>query len=116
MPLRDPVGKIQSLDDRVKGVTVICSVRLWDRGHDGSMWVHPSVVINIPPVSWNINTTIQTPDGEVVPITVSRYVRLLEVDDGWLNSGARPILCVSPEWVHNTYRPSYLSSWKQYLS
>ena len=55
------------------------------------------MVINILPVSGNINTTIQTPDGEVVPVNVSWSGRLLEVDGGWLNSGVCPIFCISPE-------------------
>ena len=40
---------------------------------------------------------------------------LLGVDDGCLNSGVRPIRCVGPESVYNTYRPSCLIIWKQGL-
>ena len=52
----------------------------------------------------------------MVLITVSWYGWLLEVRYGWLNSTVRPIWYVSPEWVHDTYIPSYFSSWKQYLN
>ena len=72
MPPQSPVGNIKRLADQVKYFTVVCSVILWDRGHDGSLWVHPRTVINITHGSGNINTTIQTPDGEVVPTTVYR--------------------------------------------
>ena len=110
MPGRSHVGKICHPYEWVKYVAVACSVRLWDRGHSGSLWVHPSALINIMPGSGNINTTIQNPKGWVFPITVSRYGWLVEVDDGWLNIGARPILCVGPEWVCNAYQEFYRSS------
>ena len=89
---------------------VVFSVIIWDDGQDGSLWVHPSTVINIPPGSGKINTNIQTPHGEVVMVNVSLSGRLIEVDYHWLNIVVRKILCVSPECVRNTYRPSYLSS------
>ena len=76
--------------------------------------------INIPPVSGNISTTTQNPEGEVIPITVSHYFCLVEVEGGCLNSRIHPIFCVSPEQVHDThqvfYRPFYFSSWQWYLS
>ena len=99
MPHRSSIGKIQRLSDLVKDVAVVNSVRLWDLGHDGSLWVHPSAVINIMPRSGNINTTIQTTDGEVVPVTVSWPGRVLEVGYVWLNSGVLPIISVRPEYV-----------------
>ena len=43
------------------------------------------------------STTIQNPDGKSVPVIVSRYGCLLEVDNGWLTSGVHPIRCVSLE-------------------
>ena len=49
-------------------------------------------------------------------VTVSRSGLFIEVDDGWLNSGFRPIRCVSPNCVCNIYRLSCFSSWQQYLS
>ena len=103
MPQRYPLGNIRRTYDKVKDVAAICSVRLWDHGHDGFLWVHPIAVINIPSGSGNISNNIQNPKGEVVPITVSQYGRLVEVGDGWLNSGVHKILCVSPEWVSNTH-------------
>ena len=116
MPGRAPVGKIRSPDDQAKDVTVVCSVRIWYCGHNGYLWFHPSAVINIPPIYGNTNITIQTHDGEVVLVTMYWSGCLLEVDDGWLNSGVLPILCVIPDCVHDTYRPSYFSSWLQDLS
>ena len=101
MPQRDPVGKIRRLSDRVEDVAVVLYVRLWDSGHDGSLWCHLSAIINILPISGNINNTIQTPDGEVVPVTVSQSGSFLEVDDGWLNSGVYPFFCVRPETFTN---------------
>ena len=99
MQRQAPVGAIRRLDDQVEYDTVVHYVRLWDRGHDGSLWVHPSEVINIPPVYGNINTTIQTPDGEVFLFTLSLSGRFLEVYTFCLNSGFCPIFCVSPECV-----------------
>ena len=94
-----PVGKIQRPSDGVKYVAVAHTVKIWDCGHNGPLWVYPSVVVNIKPGSGNISTTIQTPEGEVVLITVSRYGCLVRVKDGCLDSGVRPILYVSPERV-----------------
>ena len=120
MPCISPVGEILSPDEQWKDVAVVCSVILWDCGHKGSVWVHLSAIINIPPVSGNISTTTQNPEGEVIPITVSHYVCLVEVEGGCLNSRIHPIFCVSPEQVHDThqvfYRPFYFSSWQWYLS
>ena len=116
MPRQSPTGKIWSPAGLFKDVAVVLSIRLWDHGHDGYLWVHPSAVINIPPRYGNINTTIKTIDGKVFTVTLSWYGRLLEVDDGWLNSGFLHIHCVSPEWVSNTYIPSYFSSWQQDLT
>ena len=97
MPRIAPVGKIRRLADWVEDITVVFYVRLWYHGHDGSLWFNLSAVTNITPGYVNINTTIQNPDGEVVPVTVSWYGFLLEVDGGWLNSGVHKIRCVSPE-------------------
>ena len=116
MPRRAPVVKILHPADQVKDVSVVRSVRMWDCGQYGYLWVHPSAVINILPGNGNINTTIQIPYREVVLVTVSRSGRLIEVEDGWLNSCVIPIFCVSPERVCDTYRPSYFSSRKQDFS
>ena len=90
---QSPVGDILLPSDRVKDVAIVCSVRLWYHGHDGYLWFHPSAVINIPTGSGNISTTIQTPEGEVVPITVSWSSLLVEVENFWLNSGFHTIHC-----------------------
>ena len=82
MPQRDPVVNIQRLYDQVKDVAVVCYVIIWESGHNGSLWVHPIAVINILTKYGNFNKTIQTIYGEVVPVTVSWYGCLLEVDDG----------------------------------
>ena len=74
MPRKSPIGEILRLAERFGYVAVVFYVRLWDCGNDGSLWVHPSAVINIPSGSGSTNTNIQTTDGEVVPINVSRYV------------------------------------------
>ena len=60
IPQISPVGQIRRPYYGVKYVTVYCTVRLRDRGHNGFLWVHPNVVINIPPVYGKISTTIQT--------------------------------------------------------
>ena len=99
MSQRSTVVEIQRLADQVKDFVVVHSVRLWDISHDGSLWVHTSVVINIFPGYGNINTTIQTPYGEVVPVTMSWSSRFIEVDYGCLNIGIHMIHCVSPEYV-----------------
>ena len=120
MPIQAPVGNIRSPDDQLEDVAVVFYVRLWDCGHNGYLWDHYYAVININPVSGNISTTIQTPEGEMVPITVSRSVQLIEVEDGWLNRGVCTIFCVSPEWVCNNhqvfYIPYYFSIQQRYLS
>ena len=116
MPHQAPVGEIRSPADQVKYVAVVSSVIIWDCGPDGYLWVYPSGGINIPHGFGNTNTTIKIPDREVVTFTVSRFFRFLEVDDGWLKSWVRLICCVRPEHVHDTYIPSYFSSWQQYMS
>ena len=90
-PRQAPVGDIWRLYDTFKDVVVVISIRLWDCGHYGSLWVHTSAVINILPGYGNINATIQTLEGEVVSITLSRYICLPELEDVWLNSGVRQI-------------------------
>ena len=116
MPQRDPVEDIRRPYERVKDVTVVLYIILWNRGHDGYLWVYPSVVINIAPGSGNINTTIQTPNGGFVTVALSRSGYLFDVDDGWLNSNVRLIFYVSLECVRDTYRPSCFSIWQQHLS
>ena len=74
-----PIGKIRRPADGVDDVTVARTVRLWDCGQDGSLWVYTSAVINISPGSGNSSTTIQTPNGEVILINVSRYGCLVGV-------------------------------------
>ena len=99
--------------DIFKDVAVSCTVRLWYCGKNGFLRVNPGAVINIPPGYGKTSTTIQTPEREVFPITVSWLGRLIGVDEDWLNSGFCRIHCVSPEWVHDTcpefYRPLYFS-------
>ena len=104
MPRQNPVDKIRRPDERFKDVAIDHSVRLWDCGHNGSLWVHPSAVISTPHGYGNIITTIQTSKGELVPITMYRYGHLVGVENSWLNIGFRPIRYVSPEWVCDTYR------------
>ena len=69
---------------------------------DGSLWVHPSAVINILPIlsTSNISTTLQTPKGEVVLITVYPYGCLVGVDDYWFNSKVVP----SPDYYGDIYQ------------
>ena len=97
MPYIYPVGDIRRPADGVEDVAAASTVILWDCGHYGSLWIHPSAVINILPGSGNISTTIQNPKGKSVPITVSRSGCLVGVDNGWLNVRFLPIICVSPE-------------------
>ena len=62
-----PVGEIQQPPEREA-----CTVDIWDYDYDGSLWIHPSAVINIPngsPAS-SISTTLQTPKEWLFPITV----------------------------------------------
>ena len=77
MTRQDPVVDIQSLADQVEYVSVVCYVRLWYLVCDGYLWFHLSAVINIPTGSGNINTTIQTLNGEVVPVTMPWSSHLL---------------------------------------
>ena len=72
MPHQASVGNIGHHYDGVKYVVVACTVRIWDCGQNWSLWIYPSASINIPPGYGNISNTIQTPEGEVVIITVSR--------------------------------------------
>ena len=92
-----PTVNIQRPDDRVKDFAVAFTIILWDHSHYGSLWFYPTLVINIPPGSENISTTILTDEGGVVLITGSWSVLLVVVYAGWLNSRVHPILCVSPE-------------------
>ena len=91
MRRRAPVCKIERLSDQVEDVSVAHPVRLWYLGHNWFLWVHTSAVINNLPIYGNINTTIQTVNGEVVLVTVSRSIHLLDVDDDWLNIKVCPI-------------------------
>ena len=120
VPRQGPVGQIWCPADQVGDVKVVCSFRLWYRGHDGSLCVHPSTVIDILPGSGNISNTIQFPKGGVFPITVSWSGLLVEAVNGWLISGVRPTHCVSPELIRDAHRvfyaPSYFSSWQRGLS
>ena len=119
MPMRAPVVKICNPDDRVEDVKVAQSIRIWYCGHDGSTWVYPNVVFNIPPVFGSISTTIQIPKGGLILITGTRSGCLVGEDVGLLKSGFRPICCEILEWVRLTYqefyRPSYFG-WQQDLS
>ena len=82
MSRRSLVGEIRCPAARVKYVAVSYTVRLWDSGHNGYLWVHPSVVINISSGSGNISTTIQTFEGKAVSIAVSWYGWFVGVDNG----------------------------------
>ena len=104
MPRRYPVGNIRRPSEKFKYVAVACRVRLCNCGHNRSLWVYPSAVINILPEYGNISTTIQTPKGEIWPITVSWSGCLVGVDGGELTSGVLPICCVITEWVRDTYQ------------
>ena len=66
----------------MKDVSVALTIRLWDHGHDGALWVHPSAVINIMLGSENISTNIQTPKWEVIPINVYLSSHLFGVGNG----------------------------------
>ena len=114
-----PSDESWSPSEKVEFVVVSCNVIPWDHGHDGSLWVHSSALINILPRSGNISTTIQNPEGGLVLITVSRSGWLVEVGYGWLISGVYPIFYMGPEWVRGTYQelygPSYFSQ-QRYLS
>ena len=83
IPRQDLVGEIQLIADKVEDAAVACTVSIWDYGSNGSIWVQPSVVINIPPRSsiLDISTTIQTPEEELVPINVSPTGRLVGLED-----------------------------------
>ena len=70
---------------------------------------------NLISCTGNANTTIQTPDEEVVIITLYPSSRLLEVGDGWFIIRICMIRCARPDCVHDTYRPSQFSNWQQYL-
>ena len=113
MPWENPVRNIWRSAYGVEYVAVYCTVRLWDRGHNGSLWVHPSTVINIFTESGNISTTTQIPDRVLVPITVSRSCLLVVVYNGWLNiGGPSNSMCESrmgSRYLPRIYRPSYFS-------
>ena len=100
---------------QVISIVLLTEQNMWQllicyRVHDGSLSFHPSAVINITHKSGNISTTIQNYEGGVVLITVSWYGHLVEVENGWLNSGVHTILCVSPEWVCDNYQIFYRTS------
>ena len=105
IPQWDPVCEIQRPDYGVKDNTVDSTVRLWDCGYDGYLWVHPSAVINITTKlsALNISSNIQTTKEEVLPITVSPYGCLFGVDNCWLNIQVVPIRFLITEGVRNSY-------------
>ena len=90
----------------VGDVTVSHTVNLRDYYSGGSLWVHPGVVINILPIlnASDTSTTILTPKGRVVPITVYSYFHLVGVDGGWSNSQFILIFSVDTEGVRNSYQ------------
>ena len=59
------VGDIRRTADGVKYVAASSTVSIWDYGSNGSLWVHPRALINIPPRSSAliISATIHTPGG-----------------------------------------------------
>ena len=84
------VGDIRCPSEQVEYVTVIWPIVLWVCGHNGSLWVHPIVVINIIPGYGNINTTTQNTNGEVVLVTVYWSGSLIEVNMvGWIVRSVR---------------------------
>ena len=86
-------------------VTVACTVSIWYYGSDGSLWVHPREVINIPHglPTLNISTALQTPEGGLVLITMSPYGCLAGVYNSWLNIWVVPTRSVNPEGVSNSF-------------
>ena len=117
MPCRIPVGEILQPPELEAPRTI----SLYDYGSNGSLWVHPSGVINIPTRSSasNIITTLQNPKGEVVPITVSPYVHLVGLEYCWLNSRVVLTHSVTPDGMRDSYRELFRSSssdWQQDLS
>ena len=106
IPRQSSVGNIWNPSIGVEGVAVAWTVSICDYCSDGSLWVQPSAVINIPPVysASEIITTIQTPKGVVVLITVDPYGCLVVVEDGWLNIWVVPIWSMSPEGVRDSYQ------------
>ena len=94
-----PVEDIWRLTDQVEDVLVDLYCILWYRGHNGSLWVHPYVFINIPPGSRNISNTIKIPMGGLVLISLSWSNRLVEVEDSWYNCGVCLIRCVILERI-----------------
>ena len=109
IPQHDPSGDIKRPADGVEDITVARTVSLWDYGSNGYLCVHPSAGINVPPGSSasNIINTIQNTIGVLVLITVCLSDHLVWVDNGWLNSRAIPIISVSTEGVHNSYRENF---------
>ena len=93
MPIHIPVSEILHSPKR----EAPCSVNFWDAGSDGSLWFHPSAVINIPPKSPDLNTStnIQTPEGGIPDHCVP--IRLLGWGGLWLieYSGPSGALCDS---------------------
>ena len=51
MPWKSPLGEIRLPADVVKDVEDPHTVSIWDFGSNGSLWFHPSAVINILPGS-----------------------------------------------------------------
>ena len=101
-----PVSEIQRTADGVEYVTVSLTVSLWGYGSYGSLWIRPSAVINIPPVSSTskISNTIQNPEGGLFPITVSPYGWLVGVYNGLLNIWFVPVQSVIPKGLYDSYQ------------
>ena len=121
MPRHATVEDIQHHSDGVKYTAVARTVSLWYSGSNGSLWVHPSAVINIRPGSsaFNIITDIQTPKGGVFSINASPFFSFVGLGDGWLNCWFVMICSVSPEGVRNCYQELFRPSsfdWKLYMS
>ena len=83
MPQQSSVDEIRYPADGVEYFSGAFTVKLWNRGSDGSLLVHPSVVINILPRIWehqyhNTNSRWENIPDHCVPI------RLLGWSGRWL--------------------------------
>ena len=58
----------------------------------------------MPEHNYSLGNTLQSPKGELLPITVSPYGCLVAVDHGWLNSQDIP---VTPEGVRKSYQLTF---------
>ena len=79
--------------DVAKDITVSCTIITWACVHGVYFWVHPSAVINIPPRSGNISTTVyiegkllcqyRSTGKEVLFLSLQNYITL-SISCQWL--------------------------------